>query len=455
MKRTVFLLTSAIVMACHVNGQTVPVSQERIAEALKSGELAWQFSDPSEIIKLFGEPTNVETGIDGGMEFSTYQYSNTVSFLFGRYRNGENKHFGLRSYRVDGNDFGRNPDEILKPRNLDDLNRLNSFEGYSDMDLSKLDLRQSSDTLKKYDFNTSTKWPSKQQLPEDFDPIEILRSAKNPGLGVKQLHAKGLDGKGVDIAIIDQPTLENHIDYKDNIKMLIEMFDHTTTKAQPHGPFVTSISAGKSCGVAPNANVYYFSMPMWEKTNSYYIQAIKRVMELNEKGTAGIKAISISTGTFHHFPDYNEFQQIVAEAESKGISVFTCAGTPFGIPTHCLFNVGILRPTSIYSRESPEDFVLGSYSDGSETMLVPGDNQTYASESKNDVFTYSVNGGRSNAPPWLAGLVAIGYQVNPRLSPADVKKYLLDSASKMPYGNVVNPLGFIELCKTNTESGDK
>jgi hypothetical protein len=266
---------------------------------------------------------------------------------------------------------------------------------------------------------------------------------------VKKLHALGLNGSGVDIAIIDQTTLATHVEYKDNIKMLINL-GNPASSPQMHGPFVISIAAGKTCGVAPNANVYYFSTPMWEDNNSYYIQAIKRVIELNESGTANIKAISISTGMFQFYSEFDEFQNVVLLAESKGIVVLTCAERPFAIPTASIFNTGILSPLSGYKGEHPSDFTIQGYSGvGINSLLVPGDNCTFASEKGNIVYTHSVNGGRSYAPPWLAGLVAIGFQVNPKLTPENVKNFLLDSAWKMPYGTVVNPEKFVEMCKSN------
>jgi hypothetical protein len=216
-----------------------------------------------------------------------------------------------------------------------------------------------------------------------------------------------------------------------------------------HGSLVTSIAVGKSCGVAPGAKVYYYSTPMWEDTNQHYIKAIKHVMELNDNKLANIKAISISTGMFGRYPDDSEFQQVVCLAESKGVIVFTCNGTPIN-PAVPFVNVGIVRPLSINNREKPADFVIGAYTDRStSTILTPGDYRTTAYYTGNKVFEFNVGGGRSSAPPWLAGLIAIGYQVNPHLSVDDIYKYLFESAWKMPYGTVANPEKFIEMCKSN------
>lgn len=43
-----------------------------------------------------------------------------------------------------------------------------------------------------------------------------MESCKNPGLGIRQLHEQGFTGKGVNMAIIDQP-LGMHQEYADNL----------------------------------------------------------------------------------------------------------------------------------------------------------------------------------------------------------------------------------------------
>jgi hypothetical protein len=435
-----FLISLLFLPLC---GQSPEAFQKKIDKAFKSGRLAWQFSDPSEVIKLFGEPTAKKNERDGGFEHLIFEYGNNIVFEFSRFvERGRDAHAGLTSYKID--ETVKYPDTPLKPRNTEDLNRVNSWEGLANMDVSGLDLKGSKDLIEKLDFNTNTKWPSKRKLPKDFDPAEILEKAKNPGLGIRKLHEQGLNGAGIGIAIIDQPSLPNHIEYKENIKMYVEL--KPDTMPQMHGPFVTSIAAGKSLGVAPNANIYYFSMPMWEPTNSYYIQAIKRVVELNKEAFANIRAISISNGMFENHSEFDGFQNAVALAESNGIVVLTCAGVLPGIPTASLFNIGIIRPLSIHSLEDPSGYARLPWSE-TDALLVPGVVRTYASNLGDNIFTYSLSPGFSHVPPWLAGLIAIGFQANPNLTPKDVKNFLLDSAHKMHYGTVVNPAGFIELCK--------
>lgn len=49
-----------------------------------------------------------------------------------------------------------------------------SLIGVSGMDLSHLDLRDKLEVLKTLTFDTSTKWPFRDKMPEGFDPQEVL-----------------------------------------------------------------------------------------------------------------------------------------------------------------------------------------------------------------------------------------------------------------------------------------
>jgi len=71
-------------------------------------------------------------------------------------------------------------------------------------DLSKLDLVSAADDLVYATFDDGTAWPASDRLPEDFDPRQVMEMGKNPGLGVRSLHAQGITGQGVGIAIIGQ-----------------------------------------------------------------------------------------------------------------------------------------------------------------------------------------------------------------------------------------------------------
>jgi hypothetical protein len=56
--------------------------------------------------------------------------------------------------------------------------------------LAKLDLRGHLARLKELDFDSLTEWPGPDKLPAGFDPGRLLEVGKDPGLGVRRLHAQ-------------------------------------------------------------------------------------------------------------------------------------------------------------------------------------------------------------------------------------------------------------------------
>jgi hypothetical protein len=91
--------------------------------------------------------------------------------------------------------------------------------------VSQLDLRNSVNDLLHASFDTQTQWPQADKMPSDFDWQHIMDLGKNPGLGIRQLHARGVTGRGVGIAIIDQTLLVDHQEYKDQLRLYEEASD--------------------------------------------------------------------------------------------------------------------------------------------------------------------------------------------------------------------------------------
>src|SRR5574344_261496 len=86
---------------------------------------------------------------------------------------------------------------------------------------------------------------------------EYTEKMKDPGLGIRQLHTQGVTGKGVHMAIIDQP-LAPHKEYNENLRSYKETgFAQEPETGAMHGSAVTSIAVGQDVGVAPDATVDY------------------------------------------------------------------------------------------------------------------------------------------------------------------------------------------------------
>jgi hypothetical protein len=101
----------------------------------------------------------------------------------------------------------------LKP--FDDLRQM--MLERSGRSLSGVDLRGQAEVLQTTTFDTRTKWPTAELIPSGFSPARILEVGADPGLGIRALHAKGIAGRGVNVAIIDQPLLQTHREYAGKI----------------------------------------------------------------------------------------------------------------------------------------------------------------------------------------------------------------------------------------------
>ena len=155
-------------------------------------------------------------------------------------------------------------------------------------DLSALDLRGEMDNLLHADFDSHTVWPAAERLPEGFDPGLMLAQGKNPGLGLRGLHAQGTTGRSVGVAIIDQPLLADHAEYADRLRWYEKInVNPIYGQASMHGAAVTSLAVGRTVGVAPEADLYYVATDSDVVTtfvSDYHnlARAVRRVLQINE-----------------------------------------------------------------------------------------------------------------------------------------------------------------------------
>ena len=201
-------------------------------------------------------------------------------------------------------------------------------------DLTQLDLSERLDDLMYASFDTQTKWPAEERMPAGYDIARILELGKDPGLGVRSLHQRGIDGRGVGIAIIDQPLLVEHPEYAGRLRLYEEVGVSPSTPAQMHGSAVASIAVGKSVGVAPSVDLYYIgswsfdgTVPTanYEPDYRFYAQAIQRLIEINQKLPAKqkIRVLSISNSWVPGETGYEEVSAAVQAARDAGMLVLS------------------------------------------------------------------------------------------------------------------------------------
>jgi hypothetical protein len=424
--------------------EAAPSPYQRLQAAYANQLVVWQFSTTQDILDLLGAPLAEEKQADGGMEILHYRYDDDLTVTFGR-EAGTDTPFGLVGFQKEGDRTRWRFGDPLALRSAKDLALLRPFTGLQNVDASKADLRDLTAQLQSLPFDTLTRWPSVENMPLSYAPSTILERGRNPGLGLRALQAKGIDGRGVDIAVIDQPLVADHPEIQGRLHMVAEL-DVEGISPQMHGPAVTSIAAGATCGVAPGASLYYVSMPMWKarQGNAHYIKALEGLLALNHSKKANIRAVSISYGAFALAPMAGEWQAVLDRAEREGVLVITCDALASGL------DYGLLRPLAGGDTETAEGYTQGTYGGA---LLVPGDGRTYASNLGKGAYSFAPMGGMSWGAPWLVGLAALGFQSNPHLTPTQIRTNLLLSATAMPYGKVVNPGAFLRRCKVPSPGG--
>lgn len=333
-------------------------------------------------------------------------------------------------------------------------------------DLREMDLSDMLDDLLTVDFDTKTQWP--EALPEGFDPGRLMELGKDPGLGLRTLHAQGITGKGVGIAIIDQALLVDHQEYSGRLRLYQEYHTAANDNASMHGPAVASIALGKTVGAAPEALLYYIADDLGTGTGgsfvrdmSYYAANVDRLAALNQSLPADekIRVISMSAGYMPDTAGAEEMDAAIQRAREAGIAVvwvssrdplmapYTGMGrTPYGDPN----SVSDVRPGMFW-----EDILYtGEYSgsDGS-ALLVPMDRRTTAAASGTSEYAYFAEGGSSWMVPWVAGLYALACQVKPDVTFEEFTQAAQATARPVsavkdgieyPYGGVLDPAALLE-----------
>ena len=316
-------------------------------------------------------------------------------------------------------------------------------------DLTNLDLEERFEDLIYADFDSKTQWPDK--LPDNFDPHMIMKLGKNPGLGLRKLHRKGITGKGVGLAIIDQGLLVDHVEYKKQLKMYEEIHCNDR-EASMHGPAVASIAVGKAVGVAPKADLYYIAETHgnfkgegeFECDLTWLAKSIDRIVEINKTlpKDKKIRVISISLGIVERLNGYEKALESIEKAKQEGIYTVYVGSDPYsGLGRNPLKSADDI--TSYTRGESWKNMQY----DNSE-LLIPMDSRCTASPTGVKDYVFYREGGISWTVPYVAGLYALACQVKPDITPDVFWEEAFNTSDtvygRKKLGKIVNPVKLIE-----------
>lgn len=322
------------------------------------------------------------------------------------------------------------------------------FEDVRNKDLKKLGWTVDVAIIKTLWFNEKTIWPDATTTAAAGN---VLKKAKNPGLKLQSIHAKGITGKGVRVAIIDQNMQVDHPEFAGKI-ITYKDFDckQSADSGSMHGPAVTSLFIGTHIGAAPGAKMYYAAVPSWLADARYYARAMDWIVAENAKFPAGskIRVVSISaapSGEGSPYKNGKAYLTARTKAEKAGILVMDCTDTR-----------GFTDP-AFYDLNAPDDiskcklgFPKSPGPIGTECIYIPSTRRTQAEEyTKGDCsYQYTGSGGLSWTVPYLAGVLALGWQVNPSLTGTEILNRARSSAyMKRGKYMIINPEAFIAAAK--------
>lgn len=374
---------------------------------------------------------------------------------------------------------------------------ISEFEDLRGLDLSGRDLKALPiEVLITADFDTKTIWPAQDKLPTGFNSEEVIDEAKNPGLGIRDLHQKGIDGRGIKVAIIDQTlssgtgNFVSHLEYASAIFDYKEFGNAKDEDISMHGPAVASLLIGKTCGVAPGAEVVYRATPTGRDFN-YKADALLDIIEFNKTLSPKnkVRVLSCSIGYMEEKPEpgLERWIEAIKKAEADGIIVSDvgertgvdyigggtsgdkndpeCYGGPLfskdledeelnkifkesgGDIDLILQKIKEIKEDEVLNIPDPvlKEKIQKALNERGKEIIIPCDYRTVASNTGPEEYMYNGKGGMSWAVPYLSGLFALALQINPDLT----KQEMADAMNKTAVGNkkglkVLNPRGFIE-----------
>lgn len=317
-------------------------------------------------------------------------------------------------------------------------------------DLRSCDLRRAGDIVGTLRFDQETLWPPTNLLPEGFDPNVLLKEGMNPGLGIRELHAQGITGKGVYVAIIDQPLFLTHPEFVGKVVAYHDV--NCVTAGSMHGHSVMSLLVGTHCGTAPDARVYYVAAPSWTGDSAYYAEALEWILDRNRglPDSEKIRVVSVSAAPSGQRSQFKknkaQWDEAFGHAQDEGVLVLDCT-LHHGFISACWYDP--------HDRENPAGCtpgypgMPGRYR--SDNLMAPTSFRTVAKheEVNHPCYQYLGRGGLSWGIPYVAGVLAMGWQVRPELSPDQMNKMLFQSAYENDNGiRIIDPRSFIQMVKT-------
>ncbi|PWN55453.1 alkaline serine protease [Abyssibacter profundi] len=291
-------------------------------------------------------------------------------------------------------------------------------------------------------------------------------------VGADVLHASGIDGRGVGVAVIDTglwQKVAKEIDVSEGVSTEglytggepISFDGEQVADDSGHGTHVTSVIAGRELspsgayeGVAPGADVYVVKAFDSNGEASYIdvLEGIQWVLDQRERLNIRVLNLSFSAEALSAYWD-DPLNQAVMRAWQDGLVVVTSAGNtgpePFsvGVPGNVPYVVTVGSVDDNYTPEDHTDDFVSSFSASGPTyegfvkpeMVAPGGHITAHmnpngelaknySEYMDRQGLYFTMSGTSQSAAVVSGVAALLLQAEPGLTPDEVKCRLINAS---------------------------
>ena len=352
-------------------------------------------------------------------------------------------------------------------------------------DLSSMNLQNNPPDLAWATFDDATRWPAAGQMPApaDFDPTRIIAMGRNPGLGLRALHAQGITGRGVGIAIIDQILPTDHPEYVDRLRLYEEASDvfWPFNSAEMHGAAVSSYAVGRTIGVAPEADLYFIAThfggmslrALWQRfvvkskvsPADFHLLArcVRRVLRINSQLPPGrkIRVLAMAIGWNREHRGYDDITAATAEARAAGLLVI-CSSVEavHGFKFHGLGRAPLADPDAFTSYGPGQWWEARFAQDPTAIngrLLVPMDSRTAAGPNQNTSYVFYRQGGWSWSIPYIAGAYALAAQVKPAITPDEFWRIALatgrtidlqQEGRTVPFGPILDPAALMHALQS-------
>lgn len=328
-------------------------------------------------------------------------------------------------------------------------------------DLSALDLREHKDL---FDYaptesmprsgirgwTTNVIWPSPDKMPDGFNPMEIMERAKRPNTNA------GATGRGINIAVIDNMLDTTNPEYAGQIKYFEGAIDGQQLPPNKHASMVVGHIAGQHTGMAPDANIYFFTKrtyPDRKKFDQEICKVLQNVIKFNNEQTPEnkIHILSCSWGARKKYSPqvYELFDQL----EASGVKIILCGSDDMTadytmsmrdfIPCNNPNMTDVQPDVQAAGQEMLDNWAIKYTPD--KIVGIPTNMRTTPMGA--DGWQYNINGGESSAAPYIAGVYAAALSGNQLFMTrpdwqSEMNDILKSTATQTPDGNyMINPSG--------------